>query len=79
MDREWQVLAESADWQYLIERVPVMATWDNHDYGHHQAGNEFPLKEESKKLFLDLFNEPESSDRRRRPGIYDAKIFGAAG
>jgi alkaline phosphatase D len=51
--REWQVLAGNPDWQYLGAHVPVMATWDNHDYGYHSAGAEFPLKSQSKRIFLD--------------------------
>jgi alkaline phosphatase D len=77
--REWQVLKDSPDWQYLASRVPVMATWDNHDYGHYQAGEEFALKQASKEIFLDFFGEPKDSIRRQRPGIYDAKIIGPEG
>jgi alkaline phosphatase D len=77
--RDWQVLKDSPDWQYLVSRVPVMATWDNHDYGHYQAGEEFELKEVSKEIFLDFFNEPKDSVRRDRPGIYEAKIIGPEG
>lgn len=77
--REWQVLKDSPDWQYLASRVPVMATWDNHDYGHYQAGEEFALKEASKEIFLDFFAEPKDSIRRKRPGNYDAKVIGPEG
>jgi alkaline phosphatase D len=77
--REWQVLADNPDWQYLRANVPVMATWDNHDYGHHSAGAEFPLKAESEGIFLDFFGEPTDSERRKRPGVYDAKVFGPDG
>lgn len=77
--REWRVLADNPDWQHLVAHVPVMATWDNHDYGHHSAGAEFPLKSESADIFLDFFGEPESSARRSRPGIYDARTFGPEG
>jgi alkaline phosphatase D len=79
LQREWQVLSDSPDWQYLTSSVPVMATWDNHDYGHYQAGEDFSLKEVSKEIFLDFFNEPKDSVRRDRPGIYDAKIIGPEG
>lgn len=79
LQREWQVLADSPDWQYLSSRVAMMATWDNHDYGHYQAGEDFLLKEISKEIFLDFFGEPENSARRQRDGIYDAKIFGPEG
>lgn len=77
--REWQVLTNNPDWQYLVAHVPVIATWDNHDYGHHSAGAEFPLKSESAEIFLDFFGEPRDSARRRRPGIYDVKVFGPEG
>jgi alkaline phosphatase D len=76
---EWRKLAESPDWKHLRTNVPVMATWDNHDYGHHSAGVEFPLKEVSKEIFLDFFGEPHGSDRRGRPGLYAARIYGPEG
>jgi len=76
---EWQKLADHPDWQGLTAQVPVMATWDNHDYGHHSAGEEFPLKSESQQIFLDFFGEPEGSERRRTPGVYDAEVLGPEG
>ena len=56
-----------------------MATWDNHDYGTHNGGADFKLKDASKKMFLDFFAEPAESDRRKRAGIYDAKVIGPEG
>lgn len=76
---EWNRLADKVEFQEVRKQIPFMATWDNHDYGRHAGGVEFALKEESKKTFLDFFNEPENSLRRNSEGIYDAKIFGEAG
>jgi alkaline phosphatase D len=59
--------------------MPIIATWDNHDYGTHNGGAEFELKKVSKRIFLDFFGEPQQSERRSRPGIYDAKVFGPSG
>jgi alkaline phosphatase D len=73
---EWNRLADKPEIQALMVAVPVMATWDNHDYGTHSGGAEFPLKRVSRDIFLDFFNEPAGSPRRRREGVYDAKIFG---
>jgi len=75
---EWAKLGASPDWQHLVEHVRVQATWDNHDYGHHSAGAEFPLKAASKTLFLDFFGEPQDSLRRQRPGLYAAEMLGPA-
>jgi alkaline phosphatase D len=76
---EWNRLADKPEFQRVREKIPFMATWDNHDYGTHSGGVEFPLKEASKRIFLDFFGEPADSERRSTPGIYDAKIFGPAG
>ena len=63
----------------LKKHCPVLATWDDHDYGKNDAGAEFSMKKESQEAFLDFFDEPKNSTRRKTPGIYDAKIFGPAG
>jgi alkaline phosphatase D len=76
---EWNRLADKPEIQELMAAVPVMATWDNHDYGTHSGGAEFPLKRVSRDIFLDFFDEPAGSARRLREGVYDAKIFGPEG
>jgi len=76
---EWYRLADKPEIQELMAAVPVMATWDNHDYGTHSGGAEFPLKRVSRDIFLDFFDEPAGSARRLREGVYDAKIFGTEG
>jgi len=76
---EWNRLADKPEIQALMASVPVMATWDNHDYGTHSGGAEFPLKRVSRDIFLDFFDEPAGSARRLREGVYDAKIFGPKG
>ncbi len=77
--RDWGKLEAQPGFKTLRKRTPVMATWDNHDYGSHDGGAEFELRELSKKIFLDFFGEPEGTLRRQRDGIYDAKIFGPEG
>ncbi len=76
---KWQELAGQPAYQRLEESVPILATWDNHDYGKHDGGAEFELKEASKEIFLDFFGEPADSARRQRAGIYDAKVYGPTG
>jgi alkaline phosphatase D len=76
---EWNRLADKPEFQQFHAQVPIMATWDNHDYGTHNGGADFELKEVSKRIFLDFFGEPAESERRRRAGIYDAKVFGPKG
>ena len=59
--------------------VPVLATWDDHDYGRNDAGADFPFRAATKQLFLDFWQVPEDDPRRARPGIYHAQTFGPAG
>ena len=68
--------ASGPEFTRIRENVPTMAVWDDHDYGINDGDREFPLKEESQRLFLDFFGEPVDSKRRSTPGIYDARIFG---
>lgn len=77
--RDWQLLGTKPGFMELRQTTPVLATWDNHDYGTHNGGAEFPLKDMSKKLFLDFFGEPQDSERRSRSGIYDSKVYGPPG
>jgi len=59
--------------------TPVLATWDDHDYGRDDAGREYPLRDASQRALLDFFDEPADSPRRQRPGVYRADEFGPAG
>ena len=76
---DWAKLAAIPEYSAFRSKTPILATWDNHDYGKHDGGAEFDLKEQSKEIFLDHFGEPKDTARRNRPGIYDAKIIGPEG
>lgn len=76
---KYQRLAEKPGFQELRKRARILATWDDHDYGENDAGSEYPMKEQSKRIFLDFFEEPPGSARRKRPGIYEEYVFGPKG
>lgn len=59
--------------------VPVIATWDDHDFGENDAGGEYPMKEQSRRIFLDFWGEPADSPRRERDGVYTSYSFGPEG
>lgn len=63
----------------LIREVPLMATWDDHDYGDNDAGNEFPLREQAKQVFLDFYGFPADAPERSQPGVYHSRVFGPEG
>ncbi len=63
----------------LTQTCPVIATWDDHDYGANDAGREYSQKENSKKLFLEFWNEPKDSERYKRKGVYTSYTIGPEG
>jgi alkaline phosphatase D len=79
MRKKYDELKRSEFFRGLMAKSPVLATWDDHDYGGNDAGAEYPMKVESQKLFLDFLDEPLDSPRRTHQGVYDARVFGPAG
>lgn len=63
----------------LRETCPILATWDDHDFGKDDAGVEFPLKKESQRVMQDFLGVPTNSPLRQREGVYDARVFGPVG
>lgn len=73
----YTLLGRNEGYQRLLATTPVIATWDDHDYGANDAGADYPQKYASKQLFLDFFGEPATSARRLRDGgIYTAYTYG---
>jgi len=63
----------------LKATVPIIAIWDDHDYGVNDGGWDYPQKAASKRIFLDFFGEPADSPRRKHAGVYTAYIYGPNG
>jgi alkaline phosphatase D len=79
IEQAWQALGAKERWQRFTRSQPVLATWDDHDYGKNDAGVEWALKNDARELFLDFFGERSDSPRRTRDGIYDAITVGPEG
>ena len=58
---------------------PVLAIWDDHDYGKNDGGNEYSLNDESQKLFLKFWDIPEADRRHRSQGLYFEEIIHSTG
>ncbi|MBT8037694.1 MAG: alkaline phosphatase family protein [Verrucomicrobiae bacterium] len=79
LQKKYDELREQKGFKELQEKCTMLATWDDHDYGDNDGGNDYPMRKESEKIFLDFFKEPEGSIRRQRPGIYSSHTFGQQG
>lgn len=76
---KYRKLAAKPGFQKLKAGTPLLATWDDHDYGENDAGGDYPMKEESRRAFLEFWEEPADSPRWTRDGIYTSKTFGPRG
>jgi alkaline phosphatase D len=76
---KYELLGTSPELQDVRAAMPVIATWDDHDFGRDDAGKEYPYKAESKALFMDFWGEPADSPRRSREGIYTSYLFEETG
>ncbi|MEE3373065.1 MAG: alkaline phosphatase D family protein [Planctomycetota bacterium] len=79
MRSKYALLNAKAGFSRLVNSCPVMATWDDHDYGANDAGADYSKRHESQQVFLDFWRTPLDSPRRQRPGIYTSQRFGPPG
>ncbi|MGE3261242.1 MAG: alkaline phosphatase D family protein [Bacteriovoracia bacterium] len=77
MQEKYEQLARIPDFASFRKKIPIVATWDDHDFGLNDVGADYSQKNTSKKLFLDFFREPKNSVRRLQKGIYTSYFFGA--
>jgi len=61
---------EVAGYKSLKSKVPVIGSWDDHDYGLNDGGVEFSAKRESQQELLDFLDVPADSPRRKQEGVY---------
>ena len=59
----------------FANKVEILATWDDHDYGKNDGGAEYPKKNEAQQLFLDFLDVDKTDKRREQQGIYYAKDY----
>lgn len=73
---KYKMLGDKPEFQKLKSTAPLLATWDDHDYGWNDSGRHYPYKKESKQIFLDFF-EVNDADIRTHEGIYHSRIMKA--
>jgi alkaline phosphatase D len=72
-------LAANAGFAAVRAKAPLVAVWDDHDYGANDAGREYPRRRESQQEFLDFFGVAVDSPLRKQEGIFRAVTVGPPG
>jgi len=75
----YDLLAADRGFGAIRNTVPVVAIWDDHDYGVDDGGREYPKRVESQQVFLDFFGIPADAPVRKREGIYRQVMVGPPG
>ena len=79
LKQKYDLLAKQPGYAKLKQICPVLATWDDHDYGANDAGADYPKKRESQQIFLDFYDVPKDDVRRTREGVYSSHVMGPVG
>ncbi|TNE66133.1 MAG: alkaline phosphatase family protein [Alphaproteobacteria bacterium] len=79
MAEKYKKLGSVPGFRDLKAKTPLIATWDDHDFGENDIGRDYPFKEQSRELFLSFWGEGDDSTRRRDDdGIYTSYEYGPA-
>lgn len=70
-------LNQITDWQTLRQTVPMMATWDDHDFGADDGTKSNPEKNTARSEFLKYFHYVKNSfANKNQMALYHSKIIG---
>ncbi|MCH1495211.1 MAG: alkaline phosphatase family protein, partial [Rubripirellula sp.] len=76
---KYQTLRRNPHYSAFERSVPILATWDDHDFGLNDGGADFEKRSESQAEFLNFWNVPKDSARWDREGVYQCEILGPVG
>lgn len=79
LQRAYDRLDAQPSFRALRRSVPMMATWDDHDYGRNDGGADWAFKEKARQRFLDFWRVARGDLRRVRDGVYTSAVFGPVG
>lgn len=75
LKEKYQTQKNNENYKSFAAKVPVIGTWDDHDFGKNDAGKNYPHKEESQQLALDFLNVSKDSSVREQEGIYSVNSY----
>ncbi|WOE74937.1 alkaline phosphatase D family protein [Alterisphingorhabdus coralli] len=77
VQRSYAKLAATPEFQEFRANIPMMTSWDDHDYGANDAGGAFAFKEYAERLYETFWDSPR--EVKARPGVYESRMVGPEG
>jgi alkaline phosphatase D len=75
----YAIQKNDSDYLQFISNKQILGTWDDHDYGLNDGGEEYPFKRESQQLLFDFLGTPSDAPERFRDGVYNSKVIDIEG
>ena len=73
----YRKLSTRQEWDRFRRSVPMMTTWDDHDFGANDAGGSFAFKEYAETVYESYWGASDAV--KSRPGVYESRIIGPEG
>ncbi len=73
----YRKLSARQEFDRFRRSVPMMTTWDDHDFGANDAGGSFAFKEYAEDIYESYWGSSE--EVKSRPGVYESRIVGPEG
>jgi alkaline phosphatase D len=72
----YQTQSQVEAFQNYATKIPILATWDDNDYGQRDGGSNYTLKEDSQKAFADFFSASGTLIKPGQKGVYHSVVLG---
>ena len=79
LKENYAIQKNDSDYLKFIANKQILGTWDDHDFGLNDGGEEYPYKRESQQLLFDFLGTPKDAPERFRDGVYNAKVIDIEG
>ncbi|GMN13262.1 hypothetical protein MTsPCn7_10380 [Altererythrobacter sp. MTPC7] len=66
--------SDHPEFQQFRARVPMMTSWDDHDFGFNDGGAAFAFRGFAEDIYETYWGS--SAEVRARPGVYESRMFG---
>lgn len=73
----YAVQAETPELARFRAKIPMMITWDDHDFGFNDGGASFAYRDWAETLFETFWGSSDTV--KSRPGVYESAMFGEEG
>ncbi len=75
LKENYAIQKNDSDYLQFISNKQILGTWDDHDYGLNDGGEEYPYKRESQQLLFDFLGTSKNAPERFRDGVYNSRVI----